>query len=115
LIFYDSNHLLKLLGKFSSVKMIEWGEREHEEEAYFYRNDSSTSMALRECGLLKLFKIQGTRAQMRLLEYLVHMWDVNEKAFQVGVHTLTLDIYDILFLMGLSHRGSRVSFSGRRG
>jgi hypothetical protein len=59
-------------------------------------------MALRECGLLKLFKIQGMRSQLRLLEYLVHMWDVNEKAFHVGVHTLTLDIDDIYFLTRLS-------------
>ena len=43
------------------------------------------------------------------------MWDVNEQAFHVGVNTLTLDINDIHFLMGLSHRGSRVSLSGRIG
>jgi hypothetical protein len=49
-------------------------------------------MALRQCGLLKFLKIQGMRAQLRLLEYLVHMWDVNEHAFCVGVHTLTMDI-----------------------
>jgi hypothetical protein len=42
------------------------------------------------------------RAQLRLLEYLVHMWDVNEQAFRVGVHTLTIDIEDIYFLIGLS-------------
>jgi hypothetical protein len=54
-------------------------------------------MALQECGLLKFFKVQGMRAQLRLLEYLVHMWDVNEQAFHVGVHT------------------SRVSLSGSRG
>jgi hypothetical protein len=46
------------------------------------------------------------RAQLRLLEYLVHMWDVNEQAFHVGVYTLTLDINEIYFIMGLSHRGS---------
>jgi hypothetical protein len=62
--------------------------------------------ALRQCGLLKFFKIQGMRAQLIFLEYLVRMWDVSEQAFCVGVHTLTLDIEDIYFLMGLSHRGS---------
>jgi hypothetical protein len=51
------------------------------------------------------------RAQPRLLEYLVHMWDINEQAFHVGVHTLTLEIDDIYFLMGLSRRGSQVSLS----
>jgi hypothetical protein len=78
--------------------MLEWREREHEEEDYFARNDPGTVMALRQCGLLKFFKIQGMRAQLRLLEYLVHMWDVNEKEFHVGAHTITIDIKDIYFL-----------------
>jgi hypothetical protein len=72
-------------------------------------------MALRQCGLLKFFKIQGMRAQLRLLEYLVHMWDVNEQAFHVGAHILMIDIEDIYFLTGLSRRGSRVTLTGSRG
>jgi hypothetical protein len=55
------------------------------------------------------------RAQLRLLEYLVHMWDVKEQAFHLGVHTLTIDIEDIYFLTGLSRRGSRVTLTGSRG
>jgi hypothetical protein len=55
------------------------------------------------------------RAQLRLLEYVVHMWDVNELSFHMGVHTLTFDIDEIYFLMGLSHRGSLVSLTGSRG
>jgi hypothetical protein len=35
------------------------------------------------------------RAQLRLLKYLVHMWDVDEKEFHVGSHTLTIYIEDI--------------------
>lgn len=69
-----------LLGRFSSVKMLEWTEWEHEEEDYFVENDPGIVMALRESGLLKFFKIQGMRAQLRSLEYMVHMWDVNEQA-----------------------------------
>ena len=42
------------------------------------------------------------RAQVRLLEYLVHMWDVDQQVFHVGVHTLSLDIEDVYFLIGLS-------------
>jgi hypothetical protein len=90
-------------------------QREHEEEDYFIGNDPEIVMALRQCGLLKFFRIQGMRAQLRLLEYLVHMWDVNEQAFCVGVHTLTIDIEDIYFLTGLSRRGSRVSLTGNNG
>jgi hypothetical protein len=55
------------------------------------------------------------RAQLRLLEYLVHMWDVNQQVFHVGAHLLSLDIEDIYFLMGLSHHGSHVTLTGGRG
>jgi hypothetical protein len=77
-----------LLGRFSSIKMLEWRETEHEEEEYFFGNDPSTVTTLWECVLLKLFKVQGMRPQLRLLEYIFHMWDVNEQAFHVGMHTL---------------------------
>jgi hypothetical protein len=46
LIFDESNHHLMFLGRFSSVKMLEWRECEHEEEYYFVRNDLGTVMAL---------------------------------------------------------------------
>jgi hypothetical protein len=54
------------------------------------------------------------RAQLRLLEYLVHMWDVDEQAFHTGVHTVTIDIEDVYFLTFLSHHCSRVSLTGSR-
>jgi hypothetical protein len=95
--------------------MLEWREREHEEDDSMALNDLGTINALRQCGLLKFFKIQGMRAQRRLLEYLVHMWDSEQQVFHMGVHVLTLDIEDIYFLMGLSRRGARVSLTGGRG
>jgi hypothetical protein len=52
------------------------------------------------------------RAQLRLLEYLVHMWDVDQQVFHVGAHALYLDIEDIYFLIGLSRRGSHVTLIG---
>jgi hypothetical protein len=56
------------------------------------------------------------RAQLRLLEYLVHMWEVDQQLFHVGVHTLTLDIEDIYFLTGLSQHGYHaILTSGRAG
>ena len=72
-------------------------------------------MALRQCGLLKFFSIQGMRAQLILLECLFHMWDVNEQEFRVGVHTLIIDIEDIYFLIGLSQCGSWVTLTGNMG
>jgi hypothetical protein len=114
-LFYDSILLLVFLRRLSLVNMIKWREREHEEEDYFFGNDQIIVMARRQCGLLNFFKIQGMRAQLRFLEYLVHMWDVNEQAFCMRVHRLTLDIEDIYFLTGLSCRGSQVFLSGSRG
>jgi hypothetical protein len=95
--------------------MLEWRERDHEEEYFIVGNDPNTVMALRECGLLNFFKVQGMRVQLVLLENLVWMWDVNEQDFHVGVHTLTLEIYDIYFLTRLSRHGSQVSLSRIRG
>jgi hypothetical protein len=55
------------------------------------------------------------RAQVRLLEYLVHMWDPDQQVFHVGVHTLSLDIEDIYFLTRLSRHGHYVSLTGSKG
>ena len=57
------------------AKMLEWREREHEDDDSMALNDPGTIHALRQCGLLKFLKVQGMRAQQRLLEYLVHIWD----------------------------------------
>jgi hypothetical protein len=55
------------------------------------------------------------RAQVRLLEYLVRMWDPDQRVFIVGAHTLAIDIEDIYFLTRLSRRGSYVSLTGSKG
>ena len=95
--------------------VLEWREREHEEDNANAENHPPTIAALRECGLLKYFRIPGMRAQVRLLEYLVRMWDPDQQVFNVGSHTLSIDIEDIYFLTGLSRRGYYVSLTGSRG
>jgi hypothetical protein len=92
--------------------MLEWREREHEEDDSIAENDSGTVTSLWDCELLKFFRISGMRAQLRLLEYLVHMWDVDQQLFHVGVHTLTLDIENIYFLMGLPQREYHATLTG---
>jgi hypothetical protein len=82
--------------------VLEWREREHEEDNAMDENHPPTIAALRDCGLLKYFRIPGMRAQVRLLEYLVRMWDPDQQVFHVGVHTVSLDIEDIYFLTRLS-------------
>jgi hypothetical protein len=82
--------------------VLEWHERENEEDDSIFRNNMGTITSLRDCGLLKFFRIPGMRAQVRLLEYVVHMWDVDQQVFHVGVHTLSLDFEDVYFLTRLS-------------
>jgi len=74
--------LMNLIIFYGCLEGFHWsscssGGNESMEEDYFVRNDPGTVMALQQCGLLNFFKIQGMRAQLRLLKYLVHMWDVN--------------------------------------
>ena len=94
--------------------VLEWREREHEDDNAIAKNHPLTLAALRDCGLLKYFRISGMRAQVRLLEHLVRMWDPDQQVFNVGAHTLTIDIEDIYLLTGLSRRGSYVSLTGSR-
>jgi hypothetical protein len=59
------------LANFPQFIMLEWRERENEEENYIAGNDPNIVMALRECVFLNLFEVQGIRAQLVLLEHLV--------------------------------------------
>jgi hypothetical protein len=77
-MFEDVNPLFSLPCRFLISKMLEWREREHEDDEFEALNYPRTVNALRQCRLLKFFKIQGMRAQLRLLEYLVRMWDVDQ-------------------------------------
>jgi len=113
--FEDANFFSSSPCRYLIAKMLEWREREHEDDEFMALNDPGTINALRQCGLLKKFKIQGMRAQLRLLEYLVHMWDIDQKVFHVGVCVLSLDIEDIYFLKGFSHHGAHVTLTGARG
>jgi hypothetical protein len=94
--------------------VLEWTEREHEDDNAAVENHPQTIAALRDCGLLKYFWIPGMRAQVCLLEHLVRMWDPDQQVFNVGAHALKIDIEDIYFLTSLSRWGSHVSLSGNR-
>jgi hypothetical protein len=54
--------------------VLEWREREHEEDNAMAENHPPTIVSLRDCGLFKYFHILGMRAQVRLLEYLVRCY-----------------------------------------
>ena len=86
--------------------MVIWKEREHEVPDTQAANDPPTIEALRNCGLLKYFRVLGMKAHIWLLEYIINMWDPNQEHFVIGVHIFPIEIEDIYFLTGLSMRES---------
>jgi hypothetical protein len=113
--YEDVNPSFRFHLSFYIVIMLEWRVREHEDEYYFVRNDPRMVNSLQQCELLEFFKIQGMRPQLRLLEYLVHMWDVDQQVFCVGAYIIVIDIEDIYLLIRLSHCGPRVTLTSSRG
>ena len=91
---------------------ITWRERDHEEQKIFSVNDPSTIRALRDCGLLKYFRLSGMRQHMELLEFLVHAWDPKIEAFHIRNKGVQISMEDIYFLTGFSRRGLPISLLG---
>ena len=88
--------------KYWTKKMVIWKEHEHELDEAKVPNDPMTMRALRECGLLKYFKVSGMRSHVRLLDHLIWMWDQDQQHLQVGTHVLIINVEDIYFLTRLS-------------
>lgn len=44
----------------------------------------------------------------------MHKWNPEIQDFQIGAHTLEIDIKDLYFIIGLSKRGALVLMSGKR-
>ena len=95
--------------------MLEWKELEHEVNDQEALNDRATIVSLRNCGLLKFFMCPSLRAQPLLLQRMVTMWDIDSQRFMVREQTLEIEVDGIYFLIGLSHRGEPMYFSGRGG
>ena len=92
--------------------MVIWKEREHQVPYHQAPNDPGTIEALQNCGLLKYFRVPGIKAHIRLLEYIIGMWDLDQRNFVVVIHILPIEIEDIYFMIGLFMRGSPVSLYG---
>lgn len=69
-------------------------------------------VALRDCGLLKYFRLSRMRQQLELLQFLVHSWDPTEQVFHIGDKVLPILINDIYFLTRLLRCGAPISLSG---
>lgn len=98
---------------FDQIRMaITWREIEHEKQDMVALNDPCIVEALKDCGLLKYFRLSKVRQQLELLQFLVHSWDPTEQVFHIGDKVLPILIDDIYFLTGLSRCGALISLSG---
>ena len=75
-------------------------------------NDPGTVRALRECGLLKYFKLSRMRQQIDILEFLVRAWDPAIEVFHIKNQRVPITVEDVYFITGLSRRGLPISLSG---
>ena len=69
---------------------------------------------LKNCGLYNFWVIQGMKAQVELMTWLVNAWEVQDQCFIIGDHRLEIELKDIYFLTGLSRRGENISLFGAR-
>ena len=75
-------------------------------------HDQGTMDALRNCGLLKFFRISSMRQQINLLQYFLNAWDHIDQVFQIRGKFIPFMVEDIYFFTGLSRCGSPLSLSG---
>ena len=82
--------------------VLEWRECKHGEVEEVLRVDLMAQQALRACGLYKFWCLGGLRAKPRLLEMLVNYWDPDSESFWIDGMSLTIEVEDIYFIIGLS-------------
>lgn len=85
---------------------IVWKEREHDVLDALALEDEACMDALRDCGLKKIFLTPYLRAQPELLRFIIDAWDAEDQVFRLRDQTLELDVSDVYFITGLSHRGA---------
>jgi hypothetical protein len=82
--------------------VLEWREREHEEFYVTMERDVGSQLSLKRCGIYKFWVFKGMRAQVRLLQILVKLWDPDTEALKYVGKTLRIEFEDIYFIIGLS-------------
>jgi len=92
--------------------MIEWKECEHEFNDNATFENPQARVSLRNCGLLKYFKLQKMKKEVLLLEYLIGLWDDVEQAFRIWPQLFKFELDDVYFLTDLSRRGAPILLSG---
>jgi hypothetical protein len=94
--------------------MIEWKEWEHELDDLAALWSPHMRAALRDCGLMKFFKLQKMKKKILLLEHMISLWDVTEQGLWIRTKLLAIELEDVYLLTGLLKRGVPIYFSRQR-
>ena len=81
---------------------ISWREREHSAVDQEVMRDRASLNILRNCGLLKFFKMPNMKSNVWLLEILVNYWEPEEDYFIIDQMPIHIEVEDIYFITGLS-------------
>ena len=95
--------------------MVVSKEIQHEDDDVRATEDVASIAYLRDCGLLNFFHVSSIKSHVRLLEYILRMWNPEKQYFEVGAHILTVEVEYIYFLIGLSRKSEHISLTGPRG
>ena len=82
--------------------MVVWKEIKHENYDARVGAYAASIVDLWGCGILNCFHVSSMKSHVRLLEYILRMWNPEQQYFEVGAHILTVEVEDIYFLIGLS-------------
>ena len=82
--------------------VLEWRERDHGDVEEAVQGDLMAQQDLRACGLYKFWCLGSLRAKPRLLQQLVDYWDPNSKTFHIDEMSLSIEVEEIYFIIGLS-------------
>ena len=74
---------------------ITWREREHSAIDNEVMQDQQSLNILRNCGLLKFFKMPNMKSNVWLLEMLVNYWEPEEDCFAIDQMPIHIEVEDI--------------------
>ena len=92
---------------------ISWREREHSAIDQEVMQDQASLNILRNCGLLKFFKMTNMKSNVWLLEMLVNYWELEEDCFIIDQMPICIKVEDIYFITELSRRGEPIDLHGK--
>ena len=79
MIDYVSNWSINFFWQVSSdKKMVIWKEQQHDDDDAFAEINVGCIAELRDCVLLKLFHTPSMVSHEKLLEYILHMWNLEQ-------------------------------------